>query len=799
MPFTVSYTERMRRLLQRRMWMVGALSASLVALSLPSVAAHALEGRTTVARAAAIPAGDRALTTSSTASFDVALHGADAASLGAFIASLSNTASPHYHHYLTTGQFAQRFGATSNTVAAVSHYFAGFGLRVGDLSKGRVLLHVSGSTTDIAKAFATPVATVRRSDGVLAAQFTSNASLPASLARDVVGVAGLSTVVTPSSHLVHAHASAHQVVSMCPLAGSLSTTPNELGGYPVQQQALLYGLSAAWATGNTGVGQTIATYELGAYDPADVAVYFSCYAIYSTVTPVSIDGGPSGGFSEEATLDIEETAALAPGATIAVYQGPNSQTGPTDVYQRIADDNTASIVSTSWGTCEADPSGDMAAERPIFEQMAAQGQTVVAAAGDNGSSDCTGITNNRPAVDDPASQPYVTGVGGLSVNSISPLSQTVWNSGPKSSLPGAGGGGRSTAWSHPTWQVAPGIAPTETKRLVPDLSTMADPSTGFIEYYSGVASGACKPSCPGGGWGPIGGTSIGSPIVSALVAVAAQSCNASRLGFINPALYAMAGSGFVDVTTGSNDLFHVGAYSAGVGFDLASGLGSPKPGTFIAGLCPAMFDPTKSSFTTSPGTVGFGGAAHVTANLRDTHNVAIANALVNVTAVTGASAPTGRVLINNDHASATTSGSAASIVTSDATGVVAFDVSTTAPSPVTVTVSYGAKTIYTIVVNFTAAAATTVPGRASIAQLSASVGGFVLSVRAPSYNGGAVVTSYQYSLNGGSKWVPLGGATGSVRVGGLAKGHRYSVVVRAINVNGAGAASAMKSIVTRKK
>jgi len=63
---------------------------------------------------------------------------------------------------------------------------------------------------------------------------------------------------------------------------------------------------------------------------------------------------------------------MAPGAAIEIYQGPNNSSGPIDVYQQIADDDTASIVSTSWGTCESDPSGDPAAEQPIFEQMAAR-------------------------------------------------------------------------------------------------------------------------------------------------------------------------------------------------------------------------------------------------------------------------------------------------------------------------------------------------------------------------------------------------------------------------------------------
>jgi subtilase family serine protease len=783
----------------RSLWPALALSVALVGVGLPSTAI-AVEARVAVAGWSPIPAADTVVHRSISTTFDVTLRASSDSALTTFIADLSNPASANYHRYLTTTQFARRFGARRATVAAVRSYFAGFGLRGGRLSKGRIVLHLSGSTTDIARAFATPLATVRRADGILAAQFTGPATLPASIARDVAGVAGLSTVTPPTPNLVKPHAiPAVTTPTTCPSAGSQSgTTPNSLGGYTAIQQAQVYGLSTAWASGHTGVGQTIAAYELSAYDPADLAVYFNCYGLNPSVTARSVDGGPIGAYDNEPTLDVEQAAVLAPGAAIEIYQGPNTSSGPTDVYQAIADDNTATIVTTSWGTCESDPSGDVAAEQPIFQQMAAQGQTIISAAGDNGSSDCHGITNNKLAVDDPSSQPYVTGVGGLTVSNISPLAQTVWNDGPNSTQSGAGGGGRSALWSRPSWQVAPGINPAETKRLVPDLSTMGDPNSGFIEYFTGTASGICRRSCSGLGWGPIGGTSIGAPILSAIVATAAQTCAVSRLGFINPSLYAMASTGFVDVTTGNNDLFGVGSYSAGPGYDMASGLGSPKPGTFMAGLCPTTYDATKSSFATSSTTAKVNGpGATVTATLHDSNNLALANALVTVAATASGSAANGQVLIDADPSSATTGGSAVYSVTADGTGSASFTVSSDTPGPVAVTVSYAGQPIYSTTIIFASAATPTKPGRPSIAQLTAIVAGFVLHVKRPPSNGGSAVTSYQYSLNGGSRWSSLARGTMAVRVVNLAKGRRYRVIVRALNAVGAGAWSAPQSIVTR--
>ena len=151
-----------------------------------------------------------------------------------------------------------------------------------------------------------------------------------------------------------------------------------MGGYTVQQQASLYGLTAEWTAGNTGVGQTIGVYELATYDASDVNTYDTCYGLAPTITSVSVDGGPTQSDNadnapDEATLDVEETAALAPGAAIEVYQGTQNGAGPTDIYSEIASQDTATIVTTSWGICEADTDGSAQVEQPIFEEMAAAG------------------------------------------------------------------------------------------------------------------------------------------------------------------------------------------------------------------------------------------------------------------------------------------------------------------------------------------------------------------------------------------------------------------------------------------
>ena len=765
-------------------------ATALVAGLVPLSSAEGAQARVVVARPLAIPSTYSSVARPISTSFDIALAEPHPAALTAFIAQLTDPASANYRHFLTTAQFAARFGARADVVNAVRSYFTSFHLRVGALSRGRIILPVSGSTTDIARAFSASVVTVRTGER-LAAQLVTPATLPAPIAHDVRAVAGLSTVVTPHAlsltrHLV-GHATAPTSCSNATGGQSPSaTTPNSLSGYTAQQQARLYGLDTAWANGFTGAGQTIAVYELANYSPSDVSTYETCYGLSPTFLNVKVDGGATGAYSDEATLDVEEASVLAPGATIAVYTAPNNSAGPIDAYQRIADDNIASVVTTSWGTCEQDPSGAVNAEQAIFEQMAAQGQTVVAASGDNGSSDCNGISNNAPAVDDPASQPLVTGVGGLTVNSIAPLNETVWNSGSGAGG-GASGGGVSSLWSRPSWQSAPGIPPGESMRLVPDLSVMADPSTGFIQYFTGRGVTDCGTNC-GAGWSSIGGTSIGAPLVSALVAVAADQCGVNRLGLINPALYAMATTGYNDVTTGNNDIVGVGVYNAGPGYDMASGLGSPNATTFMNGLCPIAFDANASTAMVSTTRLRANASATVSFSLRNQAGGPVADASVNV----NANASSGTVLFNADPTSDTGSGSATYSVTTDASGAGSVNVSSSQPGPLSVTVTYQNTTLLNTVITVTASFTSLVAP--TITRVVPLVGGAQVFTAVPH---SITVDAFQYSLNGGRSWyrAPMRGA--GIVIDHLAANVTYHVIVRYVAENRRSPSSKPTIVTTR--
>jgi subtilase family serine protease len=274
-------------------------------------------------------------------------------------------------------------------------------------------------------------------------------------------------------------------------------------------------------------------------------------------------------------------------------------TGVVDEYTAIFDNNKSQIVSASYAVCEqaadADFPGLLASENTLFEQAASQGITVFAASGDTGSEGCDRSNGNGTelGVPDQASQPFVTGVGGTDLTSISPRTEVVWNDGY-----GAGGGGISDTWAMPSWQTGPGVINTYSSgtpcgassgdcREVPDVSASASGTNPYVVYYDGA-------------WSFNGGTSAATPLWAALLAdiesetyvpppvTDPTTTTADREGFLNPTFYAAAAAGstgFNDITVGNNDWTGAqgGKYPATLHYDLASGLGTPNaPGLATA-------------------------------------------------------------------------------------------------------------------------------------------------------------------------------------------------------------------------
>lgn len=547
----------------------------------------------------------------------VTLQPRDPEALQAFATAVSTPGSPQYRDYITPAQFAERFGAAPDAVEAVEASLRAHGLTPGPPSANALSIPVSGTAGTLARAFAVSFAHVSLQNGATAIVNQQAPALDSNVAPNVQAVLGLDTLQAARPLLVRPHtatralaAKPHVVTGGPQPCAAASQAGSSQGGFTADQIASAYGLSGLYAAGgpggaaDQGAGQTVAILELEPYDANDIVAYEQCYGIDALFKNVLVDGGAgTGEGSGEAALDIENVIGLAPKSNIAVYEGPNSGAGPYDTFSQIITDHLAQVVTASWGQCEfINGASQAAAENTLFEEAATQGQSIFSASGDDGAQDCF-PENPTPQVDDPASQPFVTGVGGTRVNSLGPRpSETVWNNGQ---TVGASGGGISTIWKMPAYQTeapaslhvinsassgAPCGATSGNCREVPDVSADADPNTGYVIYWNG--SGSAGPLVPAG-WQVVGGTSGAAPAWAALIALtnASSPCSGTAVGFANPALYNAAASAyaadFTDTTTGDNDMTNTngGQFAAGPGYDMATGLGTPNGSSLAGALC----------------------------------------------------------------------------------------------------------------------------------------------------------------------------------------------------------------------
>jgi len=580
----------------------------------------------------------------------IALKPRDPQALAAYAVAVATPGSPSYHHYLSPAQFGRRFGATAAQLRTVRSAFARRGLTLGHASSGRLSIPLAADVATIERGLDVQLRRVPERGGRDVVAATRAPAIAAGAVAGVQSIVGLDSSSAPQPLTRRAP---HQGPLTRPLdadqstgtstattgpAGTTgtSTAPTgstgpqpcsqatnaggQDGGYTDNQLATAYGFTGLYRAGDDGSGTTIAIYELQPDSPSDIAAFESCYGISTSISYVSIDGGAGhGAGSDEAAFDIENLIGFAPGAKVLVYQGPNAQTGapgsgPYDTFAAIINQDRAQVVSVSWGGCEAQLGrADARAENTLFEQAAVQGQSIVAADGDNGAQDCdsrTGPDYNQLSVDDPASQPYVTGVGGTTLQGLSPeVYETAWNSkhdsaGP-STMAGSTGGGVSSFWPMPPAQLHAAkslgvLSPLASGshcgrsrgycREVPDVSIDADPTTGYVVYWNGTGNIAGAAA----GWQVLGGTSGAAPVWAALLALADSSpaCAGKPLGYADPALYRAASHSYAedfhDVTQGNNDFgVTTEGFRAKRGYDPTTGLGTPDATPLVASLCAA--------------------------------------------------------------------------------------------------------------------------------------------------------------------------------------------------------------------
>jgi len=455
-------------------------------------------------------------------------------------------------------EFAATYGADRSDASAVTKALTAAGVTVlkTDLASRR--MRVSATVATLCALFGTRLTLMHDAAAPLASPFrarTGPLTLPDDLSERITAVLGLDDRPQANAHFQ----------AMPARRVSISYTPPQLGA--------IYNFPPS----TDGTGTTIAIIELGGgFSRTDLRRYFASLGMTPpSVRSVSVDrarnlpGRDPNGADGEVLLDIEVAGALAPKAGIVVYFAPNTDAGFLDAVATAAHASPRpDVISISWGAPE--DAWTVQAYRAFDDALAdaaALGVTVTVAAGDNGSSD--GEPGNQLRVDFPASSPHALACGGTSlvadVATGEVTSETVWNNGPGR---GATGGGISTAFPQPDWQVP--VAPGSSGRGVPDVAGNADPQTGYQVLVDGTAT-------------VIGGTSAVAPLWAALIARLNQATG-TTLGLAQPLLYrpaqpAAATPGFRDILDGNN-----GAFEAGPGWDACTGLGVPDGAELLSRL-----------------------------------------------------------------------------------------------------------------------------------------------------------------------------------------------------------------------
>jgi subtilase family serine protease len=549
------------------------------------------------------------------------------ADLLTLIAAQQNPSSPLYNQWLTPDQYAARFGMSDADIATTESWLQQQGFSIDSVARSKNRIAFSGTAGQAEATFGTELHYYKSGSATSYAPST-DITLPAALSSVVQTVSNLSSFRPKPRVRIKTGQRAPTGNFTSSQSGNHYLTPKDV--------ATIYDINAAYNSSYTGNGQSIAIVGQSAVVLSDIENFQSAAGLTVkdptvVLVPSSGTSATSTGDEAESDLDLEYSGGIAKGAKIYfVYVGNNQSYSVWDSIEYAVDTKIATIISASYGACETElSSSDYSTLNGILAQAATQGQTVVAAAGDDGSTDCYGDTDltasqrEAVAVDFPASSQYVTGMGGTEFPSadvsssnttywqsasgsdvmssaLSYIPEQVWNDDPSdatSSELASGGGGTSNLTARPSWQTGVTGIPSGIYRLVPDLSLDSSPNNaGYLYCSSDSSSTGISGSCSNGFRDSnntyltvAGGTSFAAPIFAGMLAIINQKLNSTGQGVINSTLYTLAANSttyasvFHDITSGGNQCTAGSSYcsSAGeseyaatTGYDEASGLGS---------------------------------------------------------------------------------------------------------------------------------------------------------------------------------------------------------------------------------
>jgi subtilase family serine protease len=478
---------------------------------------------------------------------------------------------------LTTSQWVSTYGPEPSMTAAVRRSLAGAGLS-STWEAGDSVLGVSGSARSVSDYLHVTLHRYLLYGNTRFYAPLTQPVVPRELAHEVAAITGPNDYPSDAAPAI----------------------PDSQDGVTPKQMSQFYDLTPLRAAGLDGKGMTVIFPEGAVPDTSTLTAFAAKFHLPPFNLTVHTDPSawgsgavPSdswyGNYAGEASLDLEVVHGLAPEAREVVYVGGGAPPQTLSMLQTMVTKNQGSILSasTNIGNCEQSPDARSTAVSAdaIFAQAAAEGTTVLFASGDRAAFQC--IPDADPATEGDASvylgadSPDVTAVGGTSaffaVNGAY-YKEAAWGE-PLETW--GSGGGISTFFPQPSYQVAPGLAAKSLGgRGVPDVACDADPVTSGWDIFVPPAPslGETSPQEE-----PVGGTSAATPCWAAIIALIDQDLvqlGLPKVGFANPALYYFArdpsglpATPFHQVTEGSN--LH---FVATPGWNAATGLGTPDVG-----------------------------------------------------------------------------------------------------------------------------------------------------------------------------------------------------------------------------